>query len=293
MAALVAARDQRYRRRPELRVHTLDQALDFVNDVGFCFVFGDQNVEIPTLFEAIAGRPRAFIPDHYDAEISRTWDYKDHLPIERQVYYGKQLRGKPTIISLDLLPAFYALTDNYGQLDDYLEEFAAGTLSRDARAIYEALLEHGAQATTHLRRYAGLAGSGDIARRFERAVAELQLGFKIVKSGIANTGRWGYAYVYDLFLHRYPQVPEQARALSRDAAMERILTQHLSNVIAQPEAALRRLLRWDTWSWERLCASSRARNMLAEVQVENESSSSWCLQSVAERLHESGQLVSS
>ncbi|MHB1355654.1 MAG: AlkZ-related protein [Anaerolineae bacterium] len=267
LEVLEIRRDHRYHRTLENRVQSEAQALAFVNEIGFCFLFHDQDTEIPTLIGAISGCRREYVNDHYDADIGRAWEWKDTLPVRGEIYYGKQLRSKPTLISLDLVPCFYALTPNYGELDDYLQEYADGTLSVDAKAVYEALLQHGAQPTTHLRRIAGLAGGGVIARRFERAITELQVGMKIVKVGISDVSRWGYAYVYDLFLRRFPNVPAAARSISRDQAMEIILLRHLRNVVAERETGLRRLFRWQEWEWNGLVERLRARNKICDLTI--------------------------
>ncbi|MCE5259567.1 MAG: hypothetical protein LLG44_11020, partial [Chloroflexi bacterium] len=151
-------RDQRYLRTPRQHVRSEAEALTFVNQVGFCFLFHDQTTEIPTLIEAISGMRRVYINDHFDADVGRAWEWKDSLPVAGAIYYGKQLRNKPTLISLMMLPSFYALSNNYGGLDDYLEEYRQGTLSQEAKTIYEVLLERGPLPTTHLRRYANLWG---------------------------------------------------------------------------------------------------------------------------------------
>jgi hypothetical protein len=247
-------RDLRYHRTLALRVTTEEQALAFVDEVGFCFLFGDQSVEIPTLWAAVCGSRRDMPNDHFDADVGRTWEWKDTLPTRGLIYYGKLLRGKPTLVSLDLLPCFYALSDNYGDLLDYREQYEEGKLSVEAKNIYEALLHEGAMATSRLRVLAGLSGSGSIARRFDRAIAELQMGLKIVKVGISDSNRWGYAYVYDLFLRRFPEVAESARQISAQQAMQRLLLTYLRNVIVQPEALCQRLFRWEPWEWEKLLA---------------------------------------
>lgn len=251
-------RDLRYRRSPSLRVTSEEQALTFVNEVGFCFLFGDQSVEIPTLFSAVSGSRREMPNDHYDSDVGRTWDWKDSLPVRGLVYYGKLLRGKPTLVSLELLPSFYALSDNYGDLYDYEELYREGKLSVEAKAVYELLLNEGAMPTTHLRKKAGLWGGGAIARRFERAVAELQVGMQIVKVGIADCNRWGYAYVYDLFLRRFPEVPEAARRIAPSDARATLLERHLRNVVVQTEEACQRLFHWEARDWQSTVARLRA-----------------------------------
>jgi len=247
-----AIRDLRYHRTPALRVRTEEEARRFVDEVGFCFLFGDKTVEMPTLWEAVCGAQRSVPSHHHDADLGRTWSWKDSLPSRGEIYYGKLLRGKPTLVSLELLPHFYALSPNYGDIEDYMEEYQSGKLTVEAKNVYEALMREGAMATSRLRQLAGLAGGGANARRFDRALKELQIEFKIVKVGISEASRWGYAYVYDLFLRRFPELPEVARKISTDQAMDTLLLRHLHNVVAQPEKALQRLFRWDDWEWERL-----------------------------------------
>ena len=165
-----AFRDRRYRRLPELRVTTEEQALRFVDDVGFCFLFGAKGVEIPSLWNAVCGVNRPVPRQHNDPDLGRTWTWKDTLPTRGLVYYGKLLRDKATLVSLDLLPTFYALSPNYGDLDDYLSQYQEGQLTVEAKNVYEALLNEGAMATSRLRQVAGLAGGGTNARRFDRAL---------------------------------------------------------------------------------------------------------------------------
>jgi hypothetical protein len=264
-----AWRDLRYRRTAQLRVTSEDEARAFVDEVGFCFLFGDKGVEIPTLWAAICGSRRSVPRQHNDPDLGLTWQWKDTLPSRREIYYGKLLRGKATLVSLALLPSFYALSPNYGDLEDYLLQYEEGLLSAEAKNIYEALLSKGAMATSRLRQEAGLPGGGANARRFENALTELQMELKIVKVGISDANRWGYAYVYDLFLRRFPEVPEAARAISTDDAMETLLLRYLRNVVTQTHAGARRLFGWDDWEWNRLLERLTAKNLIRrDVRIE-------------------------
>lgn len=255
-------RDTRYHRTAALRVTSEEQALAFVNEVGFCFVFGDKQIEIPTLWGAVAGSRRPVPPTHHDPDIGRVWNWKDTLPTKGLVFYGQVLRKKPTLVSLELLPHFYALSPNYGEMDDYLLQYEEGKLSAEAKSIYEALLKHGAMATSRLRQEAGLAGGGENARLFNRALTELQMELKIAKVGISDANRWGYAYVYDLFLRQFPDVPTAARKINTDQAMETLLLRHLANVVAVPISNVRRLFGWDDWEWQRLMDRLAARGLI-------------------------------
>lgn len=264
-----ALRDIRYHRTPALRATTEARALAFIDEVGFCFLFGDAAVEMPTLWAAVAGSRRSMPSGHFDPDLDRTWNWKDSLPTRGVAYYGKLLRGRPTLVSLALLPTFYALSPNYGDIEDYLLQYEEGKLSVEAKNVYEALLKEGALATSRLRQVAGMPGGGENARRFERALAELQAEMKIAKVGISDANRWGYAYVYDLFLRRFPDVPEAARHIGEEEAMQTLLLRYLRNVIAVPEATARRLFRWEEWEWERVLARAAAQgHILRDVRIE-------------------------
>ncbi|MFO7917992.1 MAG: hypothetical protein R6V13_07930 [Anaerolineae bacterium] len=258
-------RDLRYHRTPSLRVHTEEEALNYVNEVGFCFLFGEQGVEMPTLWAAACGEERP-VPRHRHDPVKRhVWEWKDTLPSKGAIHYGKVLRRKPTLVSLEMLPHFYALSPNYGDLYDYVDQYESGHLSVEAKQIYEALLEGGVMSTTKLRRAAGLAG-GDNARRFDRGITELQMELKIAKVGISRANRWRYAYVYDLFLRQFPEIVEEAGEISTDKARETLLTRYLHNVVAQPEDATRRIFRWHRTDWERTLTRLTERESIERAQ---------------------------
>jgi hypothetical protein len=237
-------RDRHYRGRPELRLRTRDEALAFVNEVGFCFVFPGRGEEAPSLWEAVCGEARPVPVAHDDPDLGRVWHWKDELPSSGAVYYGKLLRKRPTLVSLELLPSFYALSPNYGDVEDYLLEYQEGRLSEEARRVYETLLKEGALPTSHLRAKAGLEGERN-ALRFDRAVRELQVGLKIVMVGISDANRWGYCFVYDVLLRRWPDLAQRAGAIPSREAKRRLTLTHLRNVGAARVDETARLFGWD------------------------------------------------
>ncbi len=267
---LKAWRDEKYRRLPHLRVRTEDEALAFLNEVGLANLFSAADMELPSLWEAICGGARSIPEHHDDYELGLTWEWKDTLPARKAILYGKFLRKKPVFIALDMAPHFYALSGNFGELDDYLQEYEEGRLSEEAKRVYEALLAHGALPTSHLRREARLA-SKDNAPRFDRALAELQMGFKIVKVGISDANRWGYCYVYDLFIRQFPDVVSQSRDISENQAADTILTRYLTTVRVATPAQLLRLFGWEPWRLERsLARLARSGTVRTDVRVGDE-----------------------
>lgn len=243
-AAVIDRREVRYRRRMNLRVTTPEQAVKFVNDVGFSFLFPIQSVEMPSLWDAIAGRVMKTTNKHSGYEIERTWGWKDESLDKKWWYYGKLIRDKATLVSLDVLPTFYALSENYGDYEnDYLEEYRTGAISSEAKQIYEALLQYGALDAIRLRREARMS-SDESKPRFEKALTDLQAGLKVLPIGIAPVGAWRYAFIYEILPRWLPDVPDRARAISRTEARRRILDRYIHNVIAAPLPTIARLFKW-------------------------------------------------
>lgn len=241
---LLLRRERRYRRTMSLRVKTPDEAVAWLGDVGFAFLFPIQGVEMPSLWDAIAGRVKEVTSAHHGYEIDRTWGWKDALMDKKRWYYGKLLRGKATLVALDFLPNFYALTENFGDYtQDYLDAYREGSLSAEAKAIYETLLAQGALDTVRLRKEARLAAEKSKAR-FERGLTELQTALMILPVGIAQAGAWHYAFVYEVLPRWLPEVPRAARAVSRTDARREILSRYLQNVIVAELPAAARVFGW-------------------------------------------------
>ncbi|HSJ53948.1 MAG TPA: crosslink repair DNA glycosylase YcaQ family protein [Anaerolineae bacterium] len=266
--ALHEARAIRYRQRPHLRVHNETEALQFLNDVGLCLLFSAKDLELPTLWGAICGDNRPLPGTNRDRNLGLAWDWKDRLPVAGKVLYGKFLRKKPVFVSLELAPHFYALSPNYGNLaEDYVQDYADGRLSVEAKQVYEVLLDQGALATSRLRREAGLAGKAN-AGRFDRALAELQMDFRIAKVSISDANRWGYCYVYDLLPRHFTQIVEASRDIGGSEARETILLRYLRTVVAATPQQVARLFDWQPGDVERLVAHLGAQGCLQSgVQI--------------------------
>ena len=116
------------------------QALRFVNERGFIYFWPIKGIDLPSLWMAVAGdRP---VADAHDDPAHITWGWKDDALPKRIWYYAKILRRKATMISLDVVPYFYALSENYGSPEeDYLVEYEEGRLTLAAKNIYDALLK--------------------------------------------------------------------------------------------------------------------------------------------------------
>lgn len=257
IAEALRRREERYCRTQERRIQTIDQARDFVDRVGFCFLWPIKGIEMPSLFHAIAGRVRNVPNKHNDPDLSKCWGWKDRALGRRWWYYGKLLRRKATLVSLDLLPAFYACSENFGSLDDYLQEYQAGTMTAEAKRVYEALLEQGPLDTVRLRRESHMAAESAKAR-FERALVELQMGLKVLPIGVAEAGAWRYAFVYELVQRHYPDLPLHAREIQRSQARRLLVRRYLENVIVAERTMIERVFHVLHWTKRELDATLAA-----------------------------------
>jgi hypothetical protein len=240
-AALDAYRSGTFRLPPHPPLRNTRDAVGFVNRRGFVFFWPIQGIDLPSLWAAVAGeRP---VASAHDDPAHVTWRWKDALLGERRWYYGKLLRGKSTMVGLDDLPCMYALSDRVDELDDFLLAYDEGRLSWEAKAIGEALLQHGAQHTIRLRQLAHLEGESSKAR-FERALTELQRGLWILPIGVADAGSWHYAFIYELFDRWFPETFNSARSIERGQAAAHLAGRYLDSVGAADARQLELLFQW-------------------------------------------------
>ena len=259
-----------YRRTPERRLHTVEEARAFVEEVGFCHFWPIKDALLPNLFHAIAGRSRPVPMEHDDADIGKCWGWKDESLGKKWWYYGKLLRRRATLVSLAMLPYFYALSENYGDLNDYLEEYEAGMMTAEAKAIYEALLEHGPLDTVRLRREAHMSAENAKAR-FERTLTELQVGLKVLPVGVAEAGAWNYAFKYEIVQRHLPELPEQARQIGRGEARRVLVARYLDSVVAAERKMIGQafhVFRWTPRELERTIVALLEEGTVREMEIE-------------------------
>ena len=175
---------------------------------------------------------------HHDAGIGLTWDLKDRLPASRAVYYGKALKGRPLLVALDLLPAFYALVRGRQRARDYRLEYDAGRLSLTARRLLDCFMRERPRYTRGLRADSFMLEPGK-TREFERAMAELQQGLWIVKT--EERYEPSFSYRWDLVERWLPEAVAEGRRLPRPAAVTRLLGRYLGGAVYSTPARLARL----------------------------------------------------
>ena len=226
---------------PAKRVSSPAQALKFVDQRGFIFFWPISGINMPSLWTVVAGaRP---VADKHDDPGHITWGWKDSSLGKKMWYYAKILRKKATMISLDVAPYFYALSENYGAPEeDYLIAYEEGRLSQAAKQVYEAVLKEGALNTIDLRKAAKLANAKE--SEFNKALEVLQSDFKILPVGVAEAGAWKYSFIYEIVTRHFPELSEQARKISEREARAKLVELYFESVGAAQESDVNKLFGW-------------------------------------------------
>ena len=260
---LQALRTRTFNLPPQKRVSSPASALSFVNKRGFVYFWPIKGIDLPSLWTAVAGdRP---VADKHDDPGHITWGWKDNALDKKIWYYGKIQRGKATMISLEIAPYFYALSENYGSPEeDYLLAYEEGRLPQAAKQVYEALLNEGALHTIDLRKAAKLTNAKE--SEFNKALELLQSDFKILPVGVAQAGAWKYSFIYEVVSRHYPQLPEQARKIGEREARAKLVTLFFESVGAAQESDVNKLFGWKKELTAKTIASLVEKRMLVESE---------------------------
>lgn len=228
-----------FRSTNALRLHSPAQAVDFVNARGFVFFWPIKGILLPSLWVAAAGdRP---VPNEHDDPGHITWGWKDDMLGKRVWYYSRLLRRRNTMVSLKVIPYFYALSPNYGDPEaDYLIEYDEGRMPLETKLVYEALLKEGAMDTLALRKAARLTGPGS-ETGFNRALEQLQVDLRILPVGVSQAGAWHYSFIYDLVNRHWPSLIEEAGAISEHEARRTLVELYLRSVGAATLAEITKI----------------------------------------------------
>ena len=224
------------------RVVTPNDAVRFIDAVGFCLLFPIKNLPLPSLYYAVARRDIHLGPG-WDKYCEKIWEWKGDLGRRRRAFYTKYFKGRGTFISLKLLPHFLAMRNSAASAGDAEVYYRAGHISADARAIWEALAEHGPLATLELRHACKMDSKAGNAR-FKRAMAELQCLLLVFYSGAEQeTAAWPSGR-FELTAQAFPRQVRDARRITPEHARAVLARKYLEWHPAAPAQLLARLFGW-------------------------------------------------
>jgi hypothetical protein len=221
------------------RVRTAAEAISFIDSVGFCMLFPVKNVQLPSLYYAMARRQ----PITWDKYSQKLWKWKNELPKKRRAFYAKYFKGRGTFLSLNLLPHLLAMHGTAVDPEQAEAIYAAGRISHDAFLIWKALAEHGPLATLELR-HACKMGTQAGNKRFKKAILELQGLLIVTHSGAEQeTDAWA-SNRFDLVSRAFPQQFRAAAGISPDDARKVLATKYRTLHSGAPPILVARLFGW-------------------------------------------------
>ena len=240
------------------RVVTPAEALKYIDATGYCMLFPVANVPLPSLYHAVTRRnPHLdLVWDKYSVML---WRWKDELPWRRRAFYAKYFRGRGTLISLKCLPHFLAMREAAVVPGDHDRLYAEGRIRQDARAIWQALAEHGPLATLELRHACKMdTKAGNV--RFKRAILDLQCLLIAVHFGVEQeTAAWASGR-YELTCRAFPKETAAARRISPEEARAKLAAKFLEWHTGAPPAQLARLFGWP--KADAIAATEAAKNKI-------------------------------
>jgi hypothetical protein len=240
--AIDTFRRKTFRMDSSSRLQNQEDAIEFVKERGFIFFWPITGILFPSLWVAKAGnRP---VADNHDDPGHVTWQWKDKLLGSGVWYYAKILRKKATMIAPKVAPYFYALSNNFGSPEeDYLTLYEQGRLTLEEKSIYKVLLEQGALDTITLRKAAHLSNHENESR-FNKALTDLQVDFKIAPIGVCETGGWNYAFVYDITTRAYPALQDDSRFIDEVQARKILLKYYFEALGLARITDVEKLFQW-------------------------------------------------
>jgi hypothetical protein len=242
------------------RVLTTAQAVKYIDATGYCMLFPVKNVPLPSLYYAVTRRD-AHVDFVWDKYAVMLWRWKDELPRRRRAYYAKYFRGRGTLISLKFLPYFLAMRDTAVAPRDHERFYAEGRIRDDARAIWEALAEHGPLATLELRHACNMDSKAGNAR-FKRAILDLQCLLIAVHFGVEReTTAWASGR-YELTCRAFPNETAAGRRIKPEEARAKLAAKYFECHTGASPAQLARLFGWS--KADALAAIEAAKNKLRQ-----------------------------
>ena len=241
-------------------VRSEDDALDFINDLGFVWLIDLSDADLPSLQRATPA-PYAH-GDESPETASSWWDSKQTLPGGKACYYSKVLRGRGTLISWECFSLFYAV---YATGNHYQDDYSRGMLSRDAKRVLDLIAVSPEISSPELRKKFGPVGKST-TRALDRALQNLQETFRITVAGGSLEG-WSihnWALVEDWVPAEYL---ECARRTDVVTAKKELVLRYLRMAIAGSVGDIAWVFRWKRSEASALLGQLASDGRVREVEV--------------------------
>jgi len=200
---------------------TLSSATAFIVREGYALLMPHDGIPLPSLFEAIRGRPGGHPFRPWTRDSDRMWEWKDAIAAKRRAFYGAVWRGVPGYIAPAQLTAMLRVRRTPPGVEGFREAYRDGRLPYAANTIAEALLKSGALNVYRLRIATGLKPGP-----FKSALTRLERALLVARCGTDDRDTTWPATVVDLSARIFPDAHREAARMTPDAAraeaMERL-----------------------------------------------------------------------
>lgn len=239
-------RDKTHCRTQKSTVSNEREALAFINRVGFCLATKSDGLEVPNLWDAVtSGQAR---PPHTNGNgvskrsyyLSYAWEIQSILPNHNSIYYGKIFKRRPSLISLEFFPYFYALSERTGTKDEYKTEYAQGKLSAQAKGIMDVLMKHSPMGSKELRDTVTAKGKKS-SQGFDKALDELQR--KMFLSRVVGNGNQ-FGAEWAPVVKCFPAEVRKAKAVSVEFARYKLLEKYFHNQLTSSIDSIHKVFSW-------------------------------------------------
>ena len=266
-------RDERWCYTPATRLTSWTGAPALIDRAGLATLF-PASPEVADLYAGFVG-PGVPTDSGHSTPSGDVYGWRWELGRRDVAFYGTVVRGKPTWVAWDLLPALLRLR---GDLRSAGEQPATGSLSLDAQRIVDALAGNGGTLTTgDLRRTAGFETGRERRAAYLRAIAELDRRLLIGRSFGPIDDPDDHDMRQTLVVTRYPDAIAAASELDADAALRQLLTRYLSAAVFVRPSILARHLGLDRADTERALAGLATDGLARRVRFEGEKDDSFVL----------------
>jgi hypothetical protein len=238
-AQLHRRRLERWCQTAETRIPDAEAGARLIERVGIATLY-PASPEVPNLYHAYTGSPSAPTDAKWDSPSGEVYAWRWALGRREAAFYSVLVRGRPTWISWDLLPAALRLCGETRMPDELR---LLGVLSEGAYRMAQALeAAGGVLSTGELREAAGFPkGKGDRSA-YLKAVDELDTRLMVAKV-FATDDEKDLDMRHALVHLRYRAHVVEADRMTREQALEQLLLAYLPHAAYAAPVALARHLK--------------------------------------------------
>ncbi len=245
---------------PETRIPDASAAAQLIQRLGIVTLY-PVSPEIPNLYHAYVGDPTRKTDSEWDSPSGHVYAWRWDLGRMEAGFYTAIVRGRPTFVSWDLLPAVLRLRADLRMPD---ELYDLGALSDNAYRIVRALeAADGPLETGELRAAAHFPTGKEQRASYLKAIGELDA--RLILAKVFSPDDTDMRHV--LVTSHYREYVEAADTLSEERALDLILRKHGPEAVYIVPSVLAKHLKIDESAMQEVLRGLVEEAVVREVPV--------------------------